>query len=88
MERHKPCAGPVGGRSNESDLTRTASVEDDDGDIEIYVFVRGMRSGVVELIEDIGVDTPRAPLAVVNLGSRSRLHSDVVGVDLGWDAVE
>ena len=36
------------------------------------VLVRGMRPRVVELVEDVGVDAPRAPLAVVGLGRARR----------------
>jgi hypothetical protein len=47
-----------------------------------------MRPRVVELVQDVGVDAPRAPFAVVKLRPRRRFHGHVVGVDLGRDPVE
>ena len=55
---------------------------------EPLVLVGGVRPRVVELVEDVGVDAARAPLAVVRLGRAVALDRDVVRVDLGADAVE
>ena len=43
---------------------------------------------VVELVEDVRVDAACAPFAVVGLGRAGSFDRDVVGVDLGGDAVE
>ena len=43
---------------------------------------------VVELVEDVGVDPARTPLAVPRFLAAGRLDGQVVRVDLGRDAVE
>ena len=52
------------------------------------VLVGGVAARVVELVEDVGVDAPRAPLAVVRLGRALALDGHVVRVDLGAHAIE
>ena len=44
--------------------------------------------GVVELVQHVGADPARAPLAVVGLGRAGALDRHVVRVDLGGDAIE
>ena len=43
---------------------------------------------VVELVQDVGVDPARAPLAVVRLGGALALDGHVVRMDLGGDPIE
>ena len=47
-----------------------------------------MGPSIVELVEDIGRDPARTPLAVIDLGAALALHGHVVRVDLGGNAVE
>ena len=47
-----------------------------------------MRPGIVKLVEDVGRDAARTPLAVPRLGGSVALDRDVVGVDLGTHAIE
>ena len=72
----------------EPDAARSLGVEDDDRGREGLVLVGGMGPRVVELVQDVGVDPPRAPLAVDRLGGAGGLDGDVVRVDLGPDPVE
>ena len=72
----------------EPDLARALGVEHDDRRDERLVLVGGVRPRVVELVEDVGVDPARAPLAVDRLGRAGRLDRHVVRVDLRPHAVE
>src|SRR5439155_27039746 len=69
-------------------VTGATSVEDDEGRGQVLLFVRRVRPRVVELVEDVGGDPPRAPLAVDRLARPGRLDGHVVRMDLGADAVE
>ena len=52
------------------------------------LLVGGVGPGVVELMQHVGVDPARAPLAVVGFGRPGPLDRHVVRMDLGRDAVE
>ena len=76
------------GLVREADVARPAGIEHDQGDRQRLVLARRIRPGVVELVEDVGVDAAGAPLAVVRLGRAVALDGHVVRVDLGPDAIE
>ena len=74
-------------RASRSSQERRAS-KTTSATVSVHVLIGGMCPGVVELVQDVGVDSAGAPLAVVDLGPGARLHRHVVGVDLGPHAVE
>ena len=88
LEGHEPGRLVRRGLAREADVARAPGVEHDEGDRRALVLVGRVRAGVVELVEDVGVDAARAPLAVVRLGRAVALDGHVVRVDLGPDAVE
>ena len=83
--RARRCAVPSCGAvwRCEPDVARASGIEHDQRDGQALVLVGGVRPRVVELVEDVGVDPARAPLAVVRLGGAVALDGHVVRVDLG-----
>ena len=76
------------GLAGEPDVARPARIEDDERDPQRLVLAGGVRPRIVELVEDVGVDAARAPLAVVGLGRAVALDRHVVRVDLRADPIE
>ncbi len=72
----------------EPDVAGPLRIEYDEGHGQPLVLLGGVLPRVVELMEDVGIDAARAPLAVERLGGRLALDRDVVRVDLGADAIE
>ena len=63
--------------------TSAAASKTTSATVEPLVLVGGVGPRVVELVQDVGVDAARAPLAVVGLGRAVALDRHVVRVDLG-----
>src|SRR5690349_7494810 len=73
LDRDEPRLGVRSGLPIEPDLARPTGIEDEDRDGQSLVLVGGVRPGVVELVEDVGVDPARTPLAVDRLGGAGNL---------------
>ena len=88
LDRHQSRSGIRRGLTFEPHVARPAGIEDDEADGQPLVLVRGVLPRVVELVQDVGADAARAPLAVDRLGATVDLDRHVVGVNLGANAVE
>ena len=82
FERDQPGLVVRRGLAVEADPARALGVEHDERDAQPLVLGLGVGARVVELVEHVGVDAARAPLAVVGLRRTRPLDGHVVGVDL------